>query len=283
MTNRRRQPDYFPKFLELPRELRDRIYDLSDFVPTECELDACEPLSDLPWARAYPESALTFVSIQVREEALCLLYNRNHFKFWLGLKSWSSNLSATPSDLPPFTEAQISASHIPALRNIKRLYLHLFCGSGPRETLAEQLVRYAPSLENLTICPSSGDTSSLPDEYQFALTVFMQKIQQNRLLRTVRLASPISQSFTQSLAQSNSFVFRVESVCSGISHDDCDCSLPWSPEQYTGSARPAENEANPSGYTVMYKNIDGFLWTARQTVKRWHMRFSCQGTREAKA
>ncbi|KAK2017472.1 hypothetical protein LZ32DRAFT_665392 [Colletotrichum eremochloae] len=282
MANRLRQPHYFPKFLELPRELRDRIYEFCGFIPTECELDACEPMSKLSWARAYSESALTFVSVQVREEALSLLYNRNHFKFWLGLKNWASNLPATPSDLRPFNEAQISASHIPALRNIKHLYLHFFCGSGPGERLAEQLVRYAPSLEKLTVCPSSGDPSCSSDEYQSALAVFMRKIQQNPQLHTVRLASPVSHSFTQSLAHSNLFSFRVESICSGLSHDGCDCNLPWSPEQYTGSGCPTSSRENSSGHTVMYKNIEGFLWTVRQTVKRWHMIFWSQGTRKSK-
>ncbi|WDK22460.1 hypothetical protein CGRA01v4_13750 [Colletotrichum graminicola] len=279
MANRGIQPHYFPKFLELPRELRDRIYELSDLIPTESELDACEPLSNLPWARAYPESALTSVSIQVREEALCLLYNRNHFRFWLGLQIWASSLPATPSDLRSFTEAQMSASHIPALRNIKHLYLHFFCGSGPGEELAEQLVRYAPSLEKLTVCPSTGDPSYLSEEYQSALTVFMHKIQQSPLLHTVRLASPICPNFTQLLAHSSLFLFRVESICPGISHDDCDRNLPWSPEQYTGSACPPRIGTNSSGNPVMHKNIEGFLWTVRETVKRWHMSFSYQGTR----
>ncbi|TQN71014.1 hypothetical protein CSHISOI_04570 [Colletotrichum shisoi] len=274
--NKQTQKDYFPKFLELPAELRNSIYELSELIPTEYDLDACGPMADMAWSQTHPQSSLTSVSRQVRDEVLSLWHTRNHFHFWLGSKSQNTKWSAASSNPTAFIEASIDPSHTFALKNIRSLYLHFVCGTGPGETLSQRLVRSALDLKKLTICLNSRSDAPASNEFQAALELFLHDIQQIRSLQTVRLADPIPRELIQSLASSTSFAFRLESICSGLSHRGCDHNTPWSPESYAGRVPTAANVRNS---IAMHQNIQQFLWTALRPAKRLHMSFSSPGTR----
>ncbi|OBR11215.1 hypothetical protein CH63R_06907 [Colletotrichum higginsianum IMI 349063] len=274
--NKQTQKDYFPKFFELPAELRNRIYELSELIPTEYDLDAFGPAADMAWSRTHPQSSLTLVSRQVRGEVLSLLHSKNHFHFWLGSQSQNTNRSAASSNPTAFIEVHIDPSHAFVLKNIKSLYLHFFCGIGPGVTLSQQLVRSALNIKKLTICPNSRSDAPASNEFQAALELFLHDIQQIRSLQTVRLADPIPREFTQPLALSKLFVFRLESICSGLSHRGCDHNTARSPESYAGQV---PTEGNVRNSIALHQNIQQFLWTAVRPARRWHMSFFLPGMR----
>lgn len=262
-------------FLGIPRELRDQIYELTELLTAEHELEACETVSSSTWDEGCPESPLSNVCRQIKSEALGLVYSRNHFAMWLGMpKRIVSRPSGPSSSASSFGEAELHPSYLPPLREIKYLCLRFFVGSGPGLSLARQLMESTTRLEKLTIQPSAKDTCPSSKDYISALQRFMAEMEKMASLRTVRLADPISTEVARSIAAK--VTFRVESVCQGRVHADCDEEFPWSPDTYAGHSNHGEA---PSTHCVSFENIAGLLWNVTKPVKRWHMKQVFEGSR----
>ncbi|KAK1624154.1 hypothetical protein BDP81DRAFT_501689 [Colletotrichum phormii] len=263
-------------FLQLPREIRDRIYELSELVPLRCELDICEPVGSLPWAAAYPPSPLFEVCSQVEAEVLELFQSRNHFRFWLGQHSWAGNQSMYGSLNSTFTEAQFKPSDLSSLSGIKQLYLNFYKGTGPGQIVASELAASANQVERITICPNRHSQYPTSAQFQSALLRFMRDILEHiPSVHTVRFAHPISEEIARRIADETPL--QIEAICAGEIHEGCDRTLPLSPEPFCESSGSiAAWGSVPDDYTA-FANIQGYIWNVRQSVERWHQHFVSRG------
>lgn len=262
-------------FLQLPREIRGRIYELSNLVPLRCELDICEPVGSLPWAAAYPPSPLFEVCLQIQAEILELFYSRNHFRFWLGQNGWCGNQSMFGSLNSTFTEAQFRLSDLPQLRHIKQLYLNFYKGTVPGRIVASELATSASLVERITICPNKHSQDPTCHQFQSTLLRFVRDIQEQiPSVHTIRLAHPISKEIAQRIAKETPL--QIEAIYAGGTHDGCGRTLPLSSETFRGSARSNEAQGSVPDNTA-FSNIQGYIWTVRKSVGVWHQRFVSTG------
>ncbi|KAK1449507.1 hypothetical protein CMEL01_08822 [Colletotrichum melonis] len=236
-------------FLQLPREIRDHVYELSELVPSRCELDICEPVGSLPWAAAYPTSPLFEVCLQVQAEVLELFHSQNHFRFWLGRNRWCGSQYMFGSFNSTFTEAQFKSSHLPSLRGIKQLYLNFYKGTGPGQIIALELAASASLVEKIRICLNRHSQDPASDQFQTALLRFVRDIQEQvPSVHTIRLAHPIAKELAQRIAKETSL--QIEAICARETHDECDRKLPLSPETFCGSTRSQKVQESVSDNTA---------------------------------
>lgn len=170
-----------------------------------------------------------------------------------------------------FTEAQFKSSDLPSLRGIKQLYLNFYKGTGPGQIVASELAASASLVERITICPNRHSQDPTSDQFQSALLRFVRDIQEQvPSVHTIRLAHPISKELAQRIAKETSL--QIEAICAGETHDECDRNLPLSPDTFCGSAKSKRaHEGDPDN--TIFTNIQGYIWTVRKSVERWHQLF----------
>ena len=145
------------RFLELPAELRELIFEYSVpriVIPLRRISDIGGPKLETAYVRLGPSMSLTLVNRQFNQEILAISFRKTTFLFWNNgpIYNFIEHCAVnTRRDLPSLLERLYSAELLLSAKDLFRVVNGVVYGSGHRLYFAESITKNTPDLETLCL------------------------------------------------------------------------------------------------------------------------------------